>query len=113
MSTKTQSRLPNATQVRKSHTPVPLRPHELPFTAEERDSVTILFGGLTWKHERLIQGHCVKVATVARFVDGKGVINRMSRQNWHNRRYLLPNFPTDQRSGASGLNVQVQPETSS
>ncbi|MGA2482804.1 MAG: hypothetical protein ABSF92_06785 [Candidatus Acidiferrales bacterium] len=27
-----------------------------PFTREERDKVTILYGGLTWKHERLIQG---------------------------------------------------------
>ena len=34
----------------------PLRPHEFAFTAEERSSVTILFGGLTWKHERLIEG---------------------------------------------------------
>ncbi len=31
------------------------RPTERPFIAEERDRVTILFGGLTWKHERLIQ----------------------------------------------------------
>jgi len=31
-------------------------PIELPFLAEERDHVTILFGGLTWKHERLIEG---------------------------------------------------------
>ena len=31
------------------------RPAERPFTAEERDHVTILFGGFTWKHERLIQ----------------------------------------------------------
>jgi predicted nucleotide-binding protein (sugar kinase/HSP70/actin superfamily) len=30
------------------------RPHERPFTAEERNSVTILFGGFTWKHERFI-----------------------------------------------------------
>ena len=30
-------------------------PPERSFTAEERDSVTILFGGLTVKHERLIQ----------------------------------------------------------
>jgi predicted nucleotide-binding protein (sugar kinase/HSP70/actin superfamily) len=29
---------------------------EYAFTAEERGSVTILFGGLTWKHERLIEG---------------------------------------------------------
>lgn len=27
-----------------------------PFTREERSKVTILYGGLTWKHERLIQG---------------------------------------------------------
>ena len=27
-----------------------------PFTKEERPYTTILFGGLAWKHERLIQG---------------------------------------------------------
>src|SRR5580693_6682774 len=27
-----------------------------PFEREEREKVTILYGGLTWKHERLIQG---------------------------------------------------------
>jgi predicted nucleotide-binding protein (sugar kinase/HSP70/actin superfamily) len=27
-----------------------------PFKREDRDKVTILYGGLTWKHERLIQG---------------------------------------------------------
>src|SRR6266850_5177593 len=31
------------------------RPFERAFTAEERDNVTILFGGLTWKHEELIK----------------------------------------------------------
>jgi predicted nucleotide-binding protein (sugar kinase/HSP70/actin superfamily) len=31
------------------------RPAERPFTGEERNRVTILFGGLTWKHEKLIQ----------------------------------------------------------
>lgn len=34
----------------------PLRPHEFAFAAEERSTVTILFGGMTWKHERLIEG---------------------------------------------------------
>jgi predicted nucleotide-binding protein (sugar kinase/HSP70/actin superfamily) len=34
----------------------PLRPREFVFTAEEKNLVTILFGGLTWKHERLIEG---------------------------------------------------------
>lgn len=32
------------------------KPIELPFTAEQRAHTTILFGGLTWKHELLIQG---------------------------------------------------------
>jgi predicted nucleotide-binding protein (sugar kinase/HSP70/actin superfamily) len=31
------------------------KPFERKFTASERDRVTILFGGLTWKHEKLIQ----------------------------------------------------------
>src|SRR4029453_15915963 len=31
------------------------RPVERPFTAAERNAVTILFGGLTWKHEWLIR----------------------------------------------------------
>lgn len=31
------------------------RPSEHPFTAEQRKDVTILFGGLTWKHEAFIQ----------------------------------------------------------
>ncbi len=31
------------------------RPVERPFTAAERDRVTILVGGLTWKHDRLIK----------------------------------------------------------
>ncbi len=31
------------------------KPLERPFTAEERSRVTILFGGLTWKHEELIR----------------------------------------------------------
>jgi predicted nucleotide-binding protein (sugar kinase/HSP70/actin superfamily) len=31
------------------------KPIERTFTAAERDKVTILFGGLTWKHEKLIQ----------------------------------------------------------
>jgi hypothetical protein len=35
------------------------KPVERAFRADEREKVTILFGGLTWKHEKLIQGtHC-------------------------------------------------------
>jgi predicted nucleotide-binding protein (sugar kinase/HSP70/actin superfamily) len=32
------------------------RPIEHPFTKTQRDRTTILFGGLTWKHEKLIHG---------------------------------------------------------
>jgi predicted nucleotide-binding protein (sugar kinase/HSP70/actin superfamily) len=34
----------------------PIRPREEAFTAEDRAEATILFGGLTWKHEQLIEG---------------------------------------------------------
>ena len=56
------------------------RPVERPFTAEERGKVTILFGGLTWKHEKVIQAvfegcgyHCeiLPVPDVAAFQLGK------------------------------------------
>src|SRR5450631_3345392 len=32
------------------------RPVEHPFTKEQRSSTTLLFGGLTWKHEKLVHG---------------------------------------------------------
>ena len=32
------------------------QPIEYPFTREQRDTTTILFGGLTWKHEHLLKG---------------------------------------------------------
>src|SRR6266542_3294847 len=32
------------------------RPLERTFTKDQRADTTILFGGLTWKHEKLIQG---------------------------------------------------------
>jgi len=56
------------------------KPMERSFKAEERDKVTILFGGLTWKHEKLIQAvfqgtgyKCVMIPTpdVASFQLGK------------------------------------------
>src|SRR5918995_7224748 len=56
------------------------KPVERAFKAEERERVTILFGGLTWKHEKLIQSvfqgagyKCVMVPTadVPAFQAGK------------------------------------------
>ena len=56
------------------------RPVERAFTAAERDRVTVLFGGLTWKHEEMIKAvfhgggyHCENIPTpvVADFQAGK------------------------------------------
>ena len=56
------------------------KPVERTFTAPERDYVTILFGGLTWKHEEMIKAvfhgsgyHCENIPTpeVADFQAGK------------------------------------------
>jgi predicted nucleotide-binding protein (sugar kinase/HSP70/actin superfamily) len=56
------------------------KPVERTFTAAERDNVTILFGGLTWKHEEMIKAvfkgsgyHCENIPTpvVADFQAGK------------------------------------------
>src|SRR5512133_1102821 len=32
------------------------RPAERPFTRDQRGHTTLLFGGLTWKHEKLVHG---------------------------------------------------------
>ena len=51
------------------------RPHERPFTREERDQVTLLFGGLTLRHDQLIraavrgQGYDVEVISVPKKAD--------------------------------------------
>ena len=56
------------------------KPVERTFTAPERDYVTILFGGLTWKHEEMIKAvfhgsgyRCENIPTpvVADFQAGK------------------------------------------
>src|SRR5215813_8614759 len=56
------------------------RPVERPFTREQRGKTTLLFGGLTWKHEKLVHGaleglgykcEVVPVPDVAAFQLGK------------------------------------------
>jgi len=44
------------------------RPVERPFTREERERTTILFGGLTWKHEHLIQGAMEGLGYKAKYI---------------------------------------------
>src|SRR5262247_3028374 len=56
------------------------RPVENPFTKSQRASTTLLFGGLTWKHEQLVHGaleglgykcRAIPVPNVAAFQTGK------------------------------------------
>lgn len=56
------------------------RPVERPFTKDQRGHTTLLFGGLTWKHEKLIHGaleglgyvaECLPTPNVAAFQTGK------------------------------------------
>jgi hypothetical protein len=64
--------------------------------------------------DRELDLHRVKVALKERFIDGKGLISRNSRQNRHNRRYLLPNcYQRLQPSTkwATGLAVRDQPKS--
>src|ERR1039458_721894 len=42
------------------------RPKERPFTKSERGHTTLLFGGLTWKHEKLVQGALEGLGYLAR-----------------------------------------------
>src|SRR5262244_309479 len=56
------------------------RPVENPFTKSQREHTTLLFGGLTWKHEQLVHGaleglgykcQAIPVPNVAAFQTGK------------------------------------------
>jgi hypothetical protein len=42
------------------------RPRERPFTKSERGHTALLFGGLTWKHEKLVQGALEGLGYLAR-----------------------------------------------
>jgi len=44
------------------------RPVERPFTKAERERTTVLFGGLTWKHERLIQANLHRLGYKSEFL---------------------------------------------
>ena len=51
-----RARLEREAGVAKRETHHFKRPQERPFTREQRPSTTLLFGGLTWKHEKLVHG---------------------------------------------------------
>lgn len=49
------------------------RPTERPFTRAEREHTTVLFGGLTWKHERLIQANLHRLGYRAEYLPSPDV----------------------------------------
>jgi predicted nucleotide-binding protein (sugar kinase/HSP70/actin superfamily) len=49
------------------------RPAERPFTRAEREHTTVLFGGLTWKHERLIQANLRRLGYKAEYLPAPDV----------------------------------------
>ncbi|MFZ1731206.1 MAG: activator of (R)-2-hydroxyglutaryl-CoA dehydratase [Bacteroidota bacterium] len=49
------------------------RPAERAFTRAERSTTTVLFGGLTWKHERLIQANMHRLGYVVRYLPAPDV----------------------------------------
>jgi predicted nucleotide-binding protein (sugar kinase/HSP70/actin superfamily) len=49
------------------------RPAERPFTRAERENTTVLFGGLTWKHERLIQANLRRLGYKAEYLPAPDV----------------------------------------
>src|SRR6185295_9420163 len=51
-----RARLEREAGVEKSEVHQFKRPTENPFTSKQRGHTTLLFGGLTWKHEKLLHG---------------------------------------------------------
>src|SRR5271168_3327035 len=51
-----RARLEREAGVVKRETQQFKKPVEHPFTKEQRSRTTLLFGGLTWKHEKLVHG---------------------------------------------------------
>lgn len=49
------------------------RPSERPFSRAERETTTVLFGGLTWKHERLIQANLLRLGYHAEYLSSPDV----------------------------------------
>ena len=88
-----------------------------PFTREERDKVTILYGGLTWKHERLMQGalhnHKVQRRTAAQYCARRPRcrqgVDRCGRVLSHHLHYRKPGqLPEEGSEGARQGRSQSQ-----
>jgi predicted nucleotide-binding protein (sugar kinase/HSP70/actin superfamily) len=70
------------------------RPKERPFTRSERGHTTLLFGGLTWKHEKLVQGALEGLGYLARPVPTPNVRAFQTGKEYGNNGQCNPTYFT-------------------
>jgi predicted nucleotide-binding protein (sugar kinase/HSP70/actin superfamily) len=70
------------------------RPKERPFTRSERGHTTLLFGGLTWKHEKLVQGALEGLGYLARPVPTPNVKAFQTGKEYGNNGQCNPTYFT-------------------
>ena len=68
------------------------RPKERPFTRSERGHTTLLFGGLTWKHEKLVQGALEGLGYLARPVPTPNVRAFQTGKEYGNNGQCNPTY---------------------
>ena len=70
------------------------RPVERPFTKDERGHTTLLFGGLTWKHEKLIHGALEGLGYIAEAVPTPNVAAFQAGKEFGNNGQCNPTYFT-------------------
>ncbi|MFN7922815.1 MAG: hypothetical protein U0Q16_22100 [Bryobacteraceae bacterium] len=70
------------------------RPMERFFTKQERGRTTLLFGGLTWKHEKLVHGHLENLGYLAEIVPAANVDAFQTGKEFGNNGQCNPTYFT-------------------
>ncbi|MGA3016297.1 MAG: activator of (R)-2-hydroxyglutaryl-CoA dehydratase [Bryobacteraceae bacterium] len=70
------------------------RPTEKPFTRDQRSTTTLLFGGLTWKHEKLVHGALEGLGYKARAVPTPNVKAFQAGKEYGNNGQCNPTYFT-------------------
>lgn len=70
------------------------RPSERPFRRSEREHTTVLFGGLTWKHERLIQANLRRLGYRAEYLPSPDVRSFETGKEFGNNGLCNPTYFT-------------------
>ncbi len=70
------------------------RPFERPFTKDQRATTTVLFGGLTWKHEKLIHGALEGLGYKAQYLPTPDVAAFQAGKEYGNNGQCNPTYFT-------------------